>query len=313
MIKKIENIGNIRFNNLFYYCENFTGSKTIFQFEQLKEYNYYSRIILEVNRLLGEKFNEFEFIIYSKIAQKVIVDDSEIIKNRITKKTILFFISDETGRVPTDIAYKAKAVFKVLIKQDSYQNIYYFPLGYANGTQDSIVPFNDREINVFFIGQLGRSRINFYKHLANKTLIPDNFLLLFKKYLNKDFSKLFQNSYIKFTTNFSEGLKIEQYNDMLNNSKIVICPYGAITEETFRHYEAMRAGCVVITLKMPEVFPYRDSPIIQLNNWNELKKYIDWLLNNPSLLYEIHSNTLKWWEDKCSEESVANYIVSKII
>lgn len=313
MIKKINKIIDLEFQNVSYFCENFTGSKTIFQFEQLKEYNYYSKIILEIYRLLGEKFNDFEFLIYSKIAQKVIVDDSDIIKKKINNKTILFFISDETGVIPLDIAKKAKVVFKVYIKKDFDQNVYYFPLGYANGDQNSFVPFNKRKINVFFIGQLGRSRIKFYKHLANKKFIPDNLLLLFKKYLKKDFSNLYKDSFIKFTTNFSGGLNIEQYNELLNNSKIVVCPYGAVTEETFRHYEAMRAGCVVITLRMPEVFPYKNSPIIQLNNWQELNKTITHLLNNPSLLIDLHNNTINWWKEKCSEESVAKYIVSIIL
>lgn len=313
MLSKVNQIGKHTFNNIFYLCENFTNSKKIFQFEELKEYEYYSKILLYLSERLGKKFNDFKFIIYSKIAQKIEVEDSPLLINDVNERTILFLISDETGKIPTQLASKAKIAFKVLIKQNSIDNVHYFPLGYANGVQQTIIPINNRNINVFFIGQLGRSRIKLYKYFANKNYIPDDLLLLFKKYIKKDFNNYFDKSFIKFTTNFGEGLNLEQYNYMLNNSKIVICPYGAVTEETFRHYEAMRAGCVVVTLKMPDVFPYKDSPLVQINSWYDLNSTINKLLKNPTLIDEIHNKTLNWWNQKCSEESVANYVYEKII
>lgn len=313
MTQKISQIGQQQFNNIYYLCENYTGSKTIFQFQQLKEYPYYSQILINLYHLLNPEFNNYNFFIYSKIAQKKLVPDSDLLNQFINNKTILFFISDETGIIPLELAKKVKLIFKVLLKEDSIENIHYFPLGYANGTQNKVIPINERGFNVFFIGQLGRSRIDLYKHLAKKNFINDNILLLLKKYIKKDLSNLFEDSFIKFTTNFGEGLNIDQYNQMLNNSKIVICPYGAVTEETFRHYEAMRAGCVVVTLKMPDIFVYKNSPIIQIDNWRDLEGTIKKLLKNPGLMEDIHYKTLSWWKEKCSEKSVAKYLYEKIL
>lgn len=312
MINKISSIDSFNFDNIFYLCENYTGSKKIFNFEELKEYNYYSQIFLKLYELLGNNFIKYNFLIYSKIAQKTKAPDSHLLEKVINKNTILFIISDETGTIPYELAQKVKIIFKVLIKKNSIENIHYFPLGFANGYQEKIIQINERKYNVFFIGQLGRSRIKFYKFISHKTYIPDNALLLFKKIIKKDFSDLFDNSFIQFTTNFGEGLNKREYNEFLSNSKIVICPYGAVTEETFRHYEAMRAGCVVITLKMPPVFPYENSPIIQLNSWSQLSSTIKNLLSNPNLMEDIHNKTLNWWKEKCSEESIAKYVYDKI-
>lgn len=312
-MQKIESIEDIKFNNLHYVCRNFTGSKKIFEFNELLEYPYYSTIILKLKELLKDDFFKYDFLIYSKIAQKKLIDDLEYIPKFKQDNLIVFYISDETGHIPLDFAKKCKIIFKVLLKENSISNIHYFPLGYANGKELPIVPIDKRQYNVFFIGQFGRNRIKLYKALSNLKFIPNILLLAFKKFIPKDFSYLFQNSIIKFTSGFGAGLNRTEYNRILYNSKIVICPYGAVTEETFRHYEAMRAGCIVITLKMPDVIPYQNAPIVQINDWDELLPTIDSLLNDPKKLEKMHLATLEWWKNKCSEEAIAQYIYNKIV
>lgn len=312
-MQKIKSISDINFKNIRYICRNFTGSKKIFNFDELLEYPYYSQIIIKLKDLLKSDFDKYDFLIYSKIVQKSLVDDNKFIPKDKQDKLIVFYISDETGYIPTNFAKKCKIIFKTLIKMNSNNNVYYFPLGYANGLEKPIIPIQERENNVFFVGQLGRSRINLYKSLTRTKYIPSKVLLLLKKYIPNDLSSLLENSIIKFTTNFNTGFKREEYNKILYNSKIVICPYGAVTAETFRHYEAMRAGCIVITLKMPKVFPFENAPIIQLNNWDELLPTVKSLLKNPTKLEDLHLSTLQWWREKCSEESVANYIAEKIL
>lgn len=312
IMEKIEFIGKTKINNINYHCRNFTGSKKIFKFNELLEYPYYSKIILNIKTHLKDNFENYDFLIYSKIAQKLLVDDSEYIPRNRQENLILFYISDETGHIPLEFAKKCKVVFKVLIKENSINNIHYFPLGYANGDELPIIPIHNRRYNVFFMGQLGRNRMNLFKSFSHTNWIPTDILLLLKSLLPKDFSYKFPQSIIQFTTGFGSGLSKNEYNNVLYNSKIVICPYGAVTPETFRHYEAMRAGCVIITLKMPDVFPFQNSPIIQLNNWNELVPTIKSLLEDPSKLENLHAATLHWWRTKCSEDAVARYVIEKL-
>lgn len=312
IMEKIELIGKTKINNIYYHCRNFTGSKKIFKFDELFEYPYYSKIILNIKELLKDNFEIYDFLIYSKIAQKVLVDDSEYIPSNKQDNLILFYISDETGHIPLEFAKKCKIVFKVLIKENSIDNIHYFPLGYANGDELPIIPIQNRKYNVFFMGQLGRNRMSLFKTFSHTNWIPTDILLLLKQLLPKDFSSTFPKSIIKFTTGFGSGLNRDEYNKVLYNSKIVICPYGAVTPETFRHYEAMRAGCVIITLKMPEVFPFQNAPIIQLNNWDELVPTIKSLLEDQSKLENFHAATLDWWRTKCSEDAVARYVIEKL-
>lgn len=311
-MEKIEFIEKIKFNNVYYTCRNFTGSKKFFKFNELLEYPYYSQILLKLKDILKEDFEKYDFWIYSKIAQKKFVDDNDFIPKSKKNNLVIFYISDETNHIPIEFAEKAKIIFKVLIKENSIKNIFYFPLGYANGKGLPIIPINKRKYNVFYLGQLGRNRINLYKALSHTNFINNNILLLFKKFIPTDFSKLFPSSIIRFTHNFGSGLNRDDYNKILYNSKIVICPYGAVTEETFRHYEAMRAGCVIITLKMPKVFPYHNAPIIQINNWKELIPTVKSLLEDQDKIEELHQATINWWQNKCSEIAIAKYVAEKL-
>ncbi len=305
-------LDGIKLTNINYLCRNYTGSKRLYKFEELIEYPYYSKILINLKNLLKDEFFRYKFFIYSKIIQKISIEDYDLVPNNRNEKLIIFFISDETGEIPKELADKSKIVFKALLKQNNFNNIYYFPLGYGNGQLKQIKPINQRSNNVFFIGQLGRSRIDLYKELLGFKFVPDIILLALKKNLPRDFSNAYKSSFIKFTTGFGKGLTTDEYNNILYDSKIVICPYGAVTPETFRHYEAMRAGCIVITLKMPPVFPFEYAPIIQLENWGQLKTTISNLIDNPYKMQKMHEDVLSWWNDKCSEESVARYLYEKI-
>mgnify|MGYP001628136024 FL=1 len=82
--------------------------------------------------------------------------------------------------------------------------------------------------------------------------------------------------------------------------------------ECFRHFEAMRAGCVIISEPLPDTPFYKDSPLIQIKDWNEGCKVVEDLLNDESKLEEIHRKTLSWWKEKCSEQATAQYIIENI-
>jgi hypothetical protein len=82
--------------------------------------------------------------------------------------------------------------------------------------------------------------------------------------------------------------------------------------ECFRHFEAMRAGCVIISEPLPDTPFYANSPLIQVNNWEKGCDIAQELLKDEAKLEEIHRKTLAWWEEKCSEHATAQYIVAKI-
>jgi hypothetical protein len=72
----------------------------------------------------------------------------------------------------------------------------------------------------------------------------------------------------------------------------------------------MRLGCVVISAALPPSHFYKDSPIIQLKDWSELKPLLTDLLGDPARLRGLHEATVEWWKSRCSEEAVAEYMAN---
>jgi hypothetical protein len=97
---------------------------------------------------------------------------------------------------------------------------------------------------------------------------------------------------------------------MLHSSKVALCPGGWKSNETFRLFEAMRAGCVIVTSVLPDVRLYRDAPLIQVSDWTKLESCVDDLIETPSRLAELQDATCAWWRDVCSEQAYAAYIAA---
>lgn len=93
------------------------------------------------------------------------------------------------------------------------------------------------------------------------------------------------------------------------NTKICLVPRGSYFE-TFRFFEALRYGCIVIAEKLPSHWFYDGSPAIQVADWSELDDVIE-LIENNSLL-ELHQKSLDWWNTLCSETAVGKYMADKL-
>lgn len=102
-----------------------------------------------------------------------------------------------------------------------------------------------------------------------------------------------------------------QYCDKMMNTKICLAPRGT-SLETYRFYEAIKYGCIVITEALPSRWFYDGSPAIQVKDWRQLEDVLINLLQNKTLLNETKEKSLHWWETKCSESVVGKYIAEKL-
>ena len=102
-----------------------------------------------------------------------------------------------------------------------------------------------------------------------------------------------------------------QYSDLLADTKICLVPRGAYLE-TFRHFEALRAGCVVVTDAWPDRWYLRDAPFVWLRTWDRLPDVVLPLLNDDAELERLHYAALEHWRRCCSEEAVGRFIADHI-
>ena len=219
------------------------------------------------------------------------------------KKNIIIGTSDEYMEdVYAPYIEKATAIFKqYLLPEQETGNVYSFPLGYnQKHTLHENNPITERSIDVFFSGHM---------HSNNRYESMTPVISYFKNIPKNMRPKLD----INISRGFNTGLAGKEYSQRLHNSKIAICPHGNVSVETFRHYEAMRSGCVVVSPKLPAVEIYKDSNVVQVDNWQvDAGPVIMDLLKHGNKLNSMQHSIQKDWDNTLCEKAAANLVLSKL-
>lgn len=95
------------------------------------------------------------------------------------------------------------------------------------------------------------------------------------------------------------------------DAKVCLAPRGG-SVETYRYFEALRYGCVVITEPLPPTWFYRGSPAVVVKRWRQLPAVLASLLDDPAGLAQRHRASLAWWRDRCSEDALAAYLTDEL-
>ena len=282
------------------------------------------RFFQALEKQMGEEFRRLTFVVHFWSFTERTSGKINLYKG--DSNHILILIGDERNIFPVGDYFAYKMIFRAYGNpKGGDTRIHPFPIGYFNQSGvEEIKNFDERNISVFFSGYLNRNRIDLYKQFNRIWWLPIRNLtncytkeiarrLVERFYRERDFNDLISNSIIKFTEWFGKGLSPDVYAKTLSFSKIVICPAGFVTGETIRHWEALRHGCVLISAPLPPVHFYKDSPIIQLDDWSKLMPLLNELLSDPSRLKALHQKSLDWWTSHCSEEAVAEFMIKSIL
>ena len=101
------------------------------------------------------------------------------------------------------------------------------------------------------------------------------------------------------------------YSELLAQTRICLVPRGN-SPETFRYFEALRAGCVVVCEPLPDHWFYRGAPTITVRRWNQLADVLEPLLDDRDTAERYHRASLGWWETHCSEPALGRYLAERI-
>lgn len=213
------------------------------------------------------------------------------------KTNVIIGLADEfmTDNIPQDWKDNATTFKAYLLPEQEKGSVHSFPLGFNKKHQKLVNrPVKDRPIDVFFSGHMASAnRIKFMRPVI------DYFQSLDKR-PKMDFN---------ITRGFNMGLSPEEYSQKLHDSKIVICPAGNVSMETFRHYEAMRSGAVVVSPKLPDTKIYRDAAICQVDDWDtKAGEAIMDLLSDLEMLQLCQDRQQQTYNNRFTAKSVAKYI-----
>ncbi len=186
------------------------------------------------------------------------------------------------------------------------------PLGYARQTDLPGKPFKSRNYLVGFLGSIENRE---YPKFSPKRLVTTPKVIARSRMANS-LQKLAawapESVFYGTTASFTESTMTsagDRYTEIMADTKIALAPRGS-SVETYRFFEAMRQGCVVICDRLPPHWFYVGCPAIQIEDWGDLGAEVKALSDDPERLKDLHRRSLAWWDEKLSECAVAEVIAS---
>jgi hypothetical protein len=227
--------------------------------------------------------------------------------------TLIHFLRNWFGNLPQLLNYRWQRMRARNSAKPDLAPIYEIPLGYYNQLDLPIKALDQRPYDIFFAGSILHglsftSPFNTPKSLSRKQMVAN--LERFRHQQPEFNIKLDILSAFPSVNTLTDS-DASSYSDRMMNTKICLVPRGG-SFETFRFFEGLRYGCIVITETLPPHWFYQGVPAIQIKNWHELPEVLTTLLANPQQLQEYHQAALIWWRDYCSETAVGNYIAEKL-
>lgn len=271
----------------------------------MKECLYLTGVLRELQGLLREEFEHFHFLVFSS-------PEGGLPRLQEREKTVVLYLSNESGEVPLALCSQVRAVFKAYLPAENLApNLHSLPLGYAaNVPELACTPVLERPLSVSFSGCLNRRRLSMLWRLSRSPW--QVFQALVHRLLRKDWQGpgVIERSLLRFTAGFSRGLSGTDYARQLDQSQFALCPGGFISNETYRHYEAMRAGAICVGPALPPLRFYTGSPLLKTESWSQLPGLLSNLLGQPERLQQLQADTRSWWRERCSEAATARYMAS---
>lgn len=187
------------------------------------------------------------------------------------------------------------------------------PLGYALQTDLPGKPFETRRYFVGFLGSVEQNPIGGFSPRALLGTPKSNARARMAAVLRRLEGRRPGEVFYGATGSYNDSILAggARYTEVMADTKISLAPRGS-SVETYRFFEAMRQGCVVICDRLPPHWFYAGSPAIEIDDWGELESVVESLQADPQRLAELHRASLAWWQDKLSERAVAGVLAGGV-
>ena len=192
--------------------------------------------------------------------------------------------------------------------------MYDIPLGYYNQLDLPIKDIGARRYDVSFAGSVVHQSYpvwSIIRLLETPKSISRKKMIAALDKIHKEHPEF--RIKLSITSGFEAAWSADpkSYSQEMMDTKICLVPRGAALE-TFRFFEALRYGCVVITEALPSRWFYDGSPAVRVENWNDLAGILKKLIEDERLMQREHQRSLEWWRTRCSEAAVGAYVAGKL-
>ena len=184
------------------------------------------------------------------------------------------------------------------------------PLGTYNQLDLPLVPIESRPTDIFFAGSVEHEHSLRHRLGSPKTRARREMLAAVERLGSR---RPDLRADLRVTAGFSESESTPpaDYSEALMNARVCLAPRGT-SVETFRVFEGLRCGCVVVGERLPRHWFYDGSPVLQLDRWSDLEEELLPVLDDPEELGRLHARSLAWWRDRCSERAVGRFLAERL-
>lgn len=195
-------------------------------------------------------------------------------------KVLVIITSDEENNFPVDKLYHPDMkVFVNYPNPTKHLNVDgYLPIGYTPQTRELVEEngMSAKSLDWFFAGQdTHKSRHDCIQALQD---VPNGKLVA--------------------SAGFAQGLEYKEYMQFMSRAKVVPCPAGNVSTDSFRLYEALEAGAIPIAEdKAFWQLLFGEVPFPVVDDWAELPELINHYKDRP----DVNNKCQAWWQLKKRE------------
>jgi hypothetical protein len=184
------------------------------------------------------------------------------------------------------------------------------PLGTYNQVDLPLVPIEQRPVDLFFAGSVEHGPGLRHRLASPKARTRREMLNAVERLRG---SRPGVRADIRVTPSFDASVagSAEENSRGLMDAKVCLAPRGT-SVETWRLFEGLRAGCVVIGDRLPPHPFYTGAPVLQLDRWSQLDVVLDPLLDGSGELGRLHRASLAWWQEHCSEQALGRFMAKRL-
>jgi hypothetical protein len=179
----------------------------------------------------------------------------------------------------------------------------HIPLGYHSQVQVPIVPMTERRTDLFFAGDI--------KHPVPRTSYK-HWVSTSKFVAREQLWDTLITLKAKGAWNIDVGPnETQSYSERMMSTRICVSPRGTMPE-TYRSFEGLRAGCLVVGNPVSRESLLYNAPILIVDRWSELESVLMKYARSINLLEEAQTESLAFWNQFLTPQTIAKFVAERL-
>lgn len=184
------------------------------------------------------------------------------------------------------------------------------PLGTHLLQTVALPPIDERPIDVAFAGSMGNSEDEATRRLPSQKARARRELFAALEDVRRQLPELEVRTHQLKSFHWA-GDHVDRYTALMTGTKVALCPRGSVWE-TYRWWEAMASGCVVVAERQRRADYYRGAPVITVHGWRRLPHVLESLFADPVGMRERAAASLAFWQAHGAPPAVADRIAASV-